>query len=169
MRRQLKNSMALVDKLQAELQRVTDTEAEKYAGDKADRTAAYFELESTLHKTRAEKTKLVRENKQLQRKVEKIESANSGAAAQGMLTDGGWCVCCGCLIVVSLELALAAHKHASCRLCPNDSSLSDYEDDTTFVQGLGSRAWKATISSGEHDHQPSVALPEARAQVAEVR
>lgn len=93
LRRQLKNSMALVDNLQAELQHATDTEAEKYAGDKADRTAAYFELESTLHKTRAEKTKLVRENKQLQRKVEKFESANSGAAAQGMLTDGGWCVC----------------------------------------------------------------------------
>ena len=94
LRRQLKSSMALVDNLQAELQRATDTEAQKYAGDKADRTAAYFELESTLHKTRAEKTKLVRENKQLQRKVEKFESAHSGAAAQGMLTDGGWCACC---------------------------------------------------------------------------
>ena len=94
LRRQLSSSMALVDQLQAELHRATDTEAEKYAGDKADRTAAYFELESTLHKTRAEKTKLVRENKQLQRKVEKFESANSGAAAQGMLTDGGWCACC---------------------------------------------------------------------------
>ena len=67
LRRQLKSSMALNEKVQAELQRVTDIEAEKYAGDKADRTAAYFELESTLHKTRAEKTKLVRENKQLQR------------------------------------------------------------------------------------------------------
>ena len=85
--------MTLVDKLQSELQRVTDVEAEKYAGDTADRKAAYFELESTLHKTRAEKTKLIRENKQLQRKVEKYESANSGAAAHGMLTDGGWCVC----------------------------------------------------------------------------
>lgn len=93
LRRQLKNSMALVDKLQHELESVTDAEAEKYAGDKAERKAAYFELESTLHKTRSEKTKLVRENKQLQRKVEKFESANSGAAAQGMLTDGGWCVC----------------------------------------------------------------------------
>jgi hypothetical protein len=92
LRRQLKSSMALNEKVQAELQRVTDIEAEKYAGDKADRTAAYFELESTLHKTRAEKTKLVRENKQLHRKLEKIESANSGAAAQGILTDGGWCV-----------------------------------------------------------------------------
>jgi hypothetical protein len=113
---------------------VTDIEAEKYAGDKADRTAAYFELESTLHKTRAEKTKLVRENKQLHRKLEKIESANSGAAAQGILTDGGWCVsrpgpnppspsasCAVSCRILHLDLVLRLHADGDgCVACCRD-------------------------------------------------
>lgn len=46
--------------------------------------------ESNLHKIRAEKTQLQRALKQAKRKVEKMESANGGAAAVGILTDGGW-------------------------------------------------------------------------------
>jgi hypothetical protein len=90
LRRQLKASQGLVEQLQTALRRAADTEAEKYANDVSDRTAAYFEQESNLHKIRAEKTKLQRELKQTKRKLEKIESASSGAAAQGILTDGGW-------------------------------------------------------------------------------
>ena len=85
--RQLRASMELAERLQGELARATETEAEKYASEKSERTSQYFEQENTINRLKAERSKMVLKMKGLERKVALAQGGGSDAA---LMTDGGW-------------------------------------------------------------------------------